>query len=128
MTQRKITCEKVTNLVFLALNFITPVLVAVGAVGYEHLLNSIYTGGKDVTDKLLSFWKYQYCLTTISYFITLALPIVSGLFLFVALCKIKNSKKQRNDTQLNTKAMTLHAVSFGLFMISNIAVLLRLAV
>ena len=35
-----------------------------------------------------------------------------------ALYKIKQSLKTQNDAQANIKAMTLHATSFGLYMLS----------
>ena len=62
-------------------------------------------------------------MTNISYFVTLSLPMISGLFLLCALCKIYNSmKKQQNETQLNIKAMTLHATSFAIYMVSVVLV------
>ena len=48
--------------------------------------------------------------------ITIFVPIVSGVYLFTALYLIK--KSVQNDSQVNIKAMTLHATSFGLYMAS----------
>ena len=52
----------------------------------------------------------------ISYEITLGTPILSGAFLFTALYLIR--KSVGNNSQVNIKAMTLHATSFGLYMAS----------
>ena len=52
----------------------------------------------------------------ISYEITLLTPILSGAFLFTALYLIR--KSVGNNSQVNIKAMTLHATSFGLYMAS----------
>ena len=46
-------------------------------------------------------------------------PITSGVYLFMALYKINKSVKSQEDTQVNLKAMALHATSFGLFMITT---------
>ena len=43
-------------------------------------------------------------------------PILSGAFLFTALYLIR--KSVGNNSQVNIKAMTLHATSFGLYMAS----------
>ena len=53
---------------------------------------------------------------SISYEITLFIPILSGAFLFTALYLIR--KSVGNNSQVNIKAMTLHATSFGLYMAS----------
>ena len=47
-------------------------------------------------------------------------PIISGIYLFMALFKINKSVKSQEDTQVNLKTMALHATSFGLFMVSTI--------
>ena len=44
--------------------------------------------------------------------------MISGCVLFYALYKIKQSLKNQPDTLVNIKAMTLHATSFGLYMLS----------
>ena len=46
-------------------------------------------------------------------------PITSGIYLFTALYKINKSVRNHEDTQVNLKAMALHATSFGLFMVST---------
>ena len=51
------------------------------------------------------------------------LPIISGLVLFCALCKIGSSLKTRNDAKVNIKAMIYHATSFGIYMVSSILAL-----
>ena len=55
-------------------------------------------------------------MTKLSYEITNLTPIMSGLFLFTALYLIR--KSVGNNSQLNIKAMTFHAASFGLYMAS----------
>ena len=52
----------------------------------------------------------------ISHVITLFTPILSGVYLFTALYWI--SKSVGNNSQIDIKAMTLHATSFGLYMVS----------
>ena len=51
---------------------------------------------------------------------TYFVPITSGIYLFTALYKINKSVKSQDDTQVNLKAMALHATSFGLFMASTL--------
>ena len=59
-------------------------------------------------------------LSNISYATTLLLSITSGCVLFYALYKIKQSLKTQPDAHANIKAMTLHATSFGLYMLSAV--------
>ena len=53
-----------------------------------------------------------------SYATTVLLSITSGCVLFYALYKIKQYLKTKPDAQANIKAMSLHATSFGLYMLS----------
>jgi uncharacterized membrane protein len=50
----------------------------------------------------------------------LFVPTTSGVYLFTALYKINKSVKSQDETQVNLKAMALHATSFGLFMASTL--------
>ena len=77
-----VVCDKITNLVFLSLNTIPPILNGIGMVGYDAAdLNGENT---ELANKL-------HQLGRISYMVTLIVPITSGIFLFTALYKINNS-------------------------------------
>jgi hypothetical protein len=56
-------------------------------------------------------------MSSVAYFVTFLIPVMSGVFLFTALYKIRKDIL-RNHYRINIKAMTLHATSFGLFMAS----------
>jgi uncharacterized membrane protein len=49
---------------------------------------------------------------------TYFVPIISGIYLFVALYKISKNLRSNHQIQVNIKAMALHATSFGAFMAS----------
>ena len=131
--RRMIICDKITNWVFLSLNCIPPVVTGVAAIGIESLeykhwvLDQAVVFDLPVTDKMAHLVFLYTKMANISYYLTLSLPMISGLFLFCALCKIYNSmKKQQNETQVNIKAMTLHATSFAIYMVSVVLVLVSL--
>ncbi len=54
----------------------------------------------------------------ICYLVAEFIPIMSGVYLFTALYFL--SKFKHNEYQLNLKAMSLHATSFGLYMVSDL--------
>ena len=101
--KRILICNKITNRVFLSLNATLPILYGVGFIG------ELKADQKIAHDKFLKMGNF-------SYDITLFTPILSGAFLFTALYLIK--KSVGNNSQVNIKAMTLHATSFGLYMAS----------
>ena len=95
--RRMIICDKITNWVFLSFNCIPPVLAGVAAIGFEKIEYKTWVLHQPFTDKMDHLLYLYLAMTNISYFVTLSLPMISGLFLFCALCKIYNSmKKQQN--------------------------------
>jgi hypothetical protein len=108
--QRILKHDRITNWVFLTLNTLPPILLGVGYIGY-HIANT--NNHADFGKKLLKLGK-------ISRLVSLFVPIISGVYLFTALYKINKSVKSQDDTQVNLKAMALHATSFGLFMASTL--------
>ena len=108
--KRIIRCDKITNWVFLSINAIPPILYGVSEFGREA------AGSNDQLE--LSNYFHQTAL--ISILATYFVPITSGIYLFTALYKINKSVKSQDDTQVNLKAMALHATSFGLFMASTL--------
>ena len=104
--KRIVLCDKITNWIFLTLNAIPPIVYGVSSVGFVTTL-------KHRNWKLhATYIKIQ----DISWWITMSLPLVSGIYLFTALYFIR--KYKRNEVQINTKTMTLHATSFALYMAS----------
>ena len=108
-------CDKITDWVFFTLNWIAPVLLATGLV---IILVVSSKNPDDWVNKTLKFFK----MSNISYMVSISLPIISGILLFCALYNIYKSVKTQNETQVNLKAMSLHATSFGLYMVSVLIV------
>jgi hypothetical protein len=96
-----VECDKITNWVLLSLNVIPPILFFAGYVGPYFASN--YADSFNV-------------MRSVSFLVAMFVPIVSGIYLFTALYLIK--KSVGNGSQVNIKAMTLHATSFGLYMVS----------
>ena len=103
-----IRCDKITNWVFLILNAIPPILSGLGYIGYY---SAGANGNMEMSDIFLQ-------LGNIFGLFTLFTPIISGIYLFIALYKINKSVRNQDDLQVNLKAMALHATSFGFFMAS----------
>ncbi len=88
------------------MNAIPPTLFFIGWIGY-------YETFKNANENLnISFSK----MIRISLLITMFIPVISGIYLFMALHLIK--KSVRNNAKINIEAMTLHAASYGLYMAS----------
>ena len=104
--KRIVWCDKITNWIFLTLNAIAPIVYGVSSICYWKALKH--------RNWLLNL-KYLK-IELISFKITQCIPLISGVYLFTALYFIR--KYKRNEVQINTKTMTLHATSFALYMAS----------
>ena len=92
------------------MNAIPPILYGVLEFGRE-------AAGSNDQLELSNYFRQT---ARISVLATYFVPITSGIYLFTALYKINKSVKSQDDTQVNLKAMALHATSFGLFMASTL--------
>ena len=101
-----VICDQITNWVFLILNSIPPVLYGVGSISYFEAYEN----------RNIKSYHLFFSLARISYLVTEFIPIMSGVYLFTALYFLR--KFVRDDYEVNFKAMSLHATSFGLYMAS----------
>jgi hypothetical protein len=96
-----LSCDKWTNRFFYILNTIAVMLDA--PTFYIYL-----TRGSE-------FWlRMDLC----SWLFVISLTFISGIYLFIALYKIYKVMSVKNAGSVNIKAMTVHAMSFGLYMFS----------
>ena len=100
--------DKITNWIFLSTNAIPPILFGVSECGR-------FTAGSNGHMKLSNYFHQT---ARISLVASYSAPITSGIYLFTALYTINKSVKSQENTQVNLKAMALHATSFGMFMVS----------
>ena len=82
--KRIVLCDKITNWIFLTLNAIPPIVYGVSSVGEWKAFNH--------RNKKLSNTYYK--IGEISWWITMSLPLISGVYLFTALHFIRKNKKK----------------------------------
>ena len=94
----------------LTLNIVAP--LAYGVSGF--MLAKYHTGEHlDVWDKI----------KLISTTVCVLLQLVSGIYLLTALNIIRKFAKQDPTTGIDVKTMTIHGLSFSLFLIANVVTL-----
>ena len=101
-------CYQITNWVLISLNSIPCILCGVGEIVYY---SNLAHRNAQLANKFI-------VMARICYLVAEFIPIMSGIYLFTALYFL--SKFKPNEYQLNLKAMSLHATSFGLYMVSDL--------